>query len=77
MSDLLGMIVVAVDGVTGEPNFVGECFGYMGEPTYMMTKEDGTRATWAQSITRVATPDEELAYWRNRAMQAEKMRGHP
>lgn len=67
----VGRVLVAVDGVTRASRYAGECFGYVDRPTYLVTKADGTRDSVVDSLARIATDSEELAYWRERALLAE------
>lgn len=64
-------IVAAMYG-TGEINYFSEVIGYMAEPTYVLKRPDGRTQHWAASLVREATPEETIAYWRDRALKAEQ-----
>lgn len=65
---LMGKVVVRLNASTREPLGVGECVGYLGEPSYLIVENGSLSAFhWAESITRAATPDEELRFMRAKA----------
>lgn len=49
---------------------VGHYVGYMSHPTYVIKTPTG-QVSWAEHLTRKATPQEEVEYWRARALDAE------
>jgi len=72
--NLLNKVVVCVSASDPSQKLhVGEAVSYLGEPSYYVKKDDGTRGFhWAESITREATPEEQIEYWRNLALEAER-----
>lgn len=46
--------------------------GVVDEPTYILAGLDGKQYSWCQSLTRSATSEETVAYWRDRAKRAEE-----
>src|ERR1051325_5280197 len=42
-------------------------------PTYGLQDASGHRYHWRQDLTRAATPDEAIKYWRERAEKAERL----
>jgi hypothetical protein len=68
---LCSKIVAAISASDpGNIIHVGECFGYLDEPSYLISTPAG-QVSWAASITREATTEEQIAYWRDRAFRAE------
>jgi hypothetical protein len=49
---------------------VGQAIGFLPEPSVIIDTGDG-HVHWIASICRLATHDEEVAYWRDRAERAE------
>ena len=64
------VLVAFTNGSENCAHFVGEAFGYYDQPVYLIRTPAG-EATWAASLTREATPEETIAYWRERALKAE------
>lgn len=74
MSELMSKIVARLNASTGEVVGLGECVGYLAQPSYLI-REVGTPGAihWAESITRAATAEEELRYWQNKAERLESL----
>lgn len=51
--------------------FVGEAIGYHDHPVYILHNGE-SGCTWAAHLTREATPEEAIEYWRHRALTAER-----
>ena len=66
-----GLVVAFTVGCSDAPSFIGEWLGEYDVPTVMLSKADGGEKAWAKHLTREATPDEALAYWKARALKAE------
>ena len=60
--NLVGKLVVCVTNPDGATSFVGQADGYYDQPTYVV---DGK--AWAASLTREATLEEQVAYWKAKA----------
>ncbi|WP_288432799.1 hypothetical protein [uncultured Stenotrophomonas sp.] len=65
-----GKLAVAVT-TDGEPCFIGEVEGRIEEPCYLI-RHDGRQQAWIQRLTREATAEETIDYWKQRALRAEK-----
>ena len=69
-----GQLVVGYSG--GDPSaapwHVGPMRGYAAEPTVLIEVGPGHLVHWVVSLCRLATHDEEVAYWRKRAEEAEE-----
>lgn len=73
-----GLVVIGFSGgdPTGAPCHVGPMRGYMPQPTVLIEVAPGSVVHWAQSLCRLATPEEAIDYWRRRAEAAEvELRG--
>jgi len=72
--NLLNKVVVCVSASDPSQKLhVGEAVSYLGEPSYYVKKDGDTCGFhWAESITREATPEEQIKYWRARALEAER-----
>jgi hypothetical protein len=72
--NLLNKVVVCVSAANPNDKIhVGEAVSYLGEPSYYVKKDGDTRGFhWAESITREATLEEQVEYWRKRAEDAER-----
>lgn len=69
--NLIGKLVVRFSGVDNEEIFgLGLAYGYHDQPVYLI-EEDGENVAWAAQLTRAATPDEQIEYWKRRALVAE------
>lgn len=69
--DGIGTIMVAFCGTVGEEsiNFVGECIGIADHPTMIFKAENGgCQGHWAAHLCRPATKDEQIEYWKQRAL---------
>lgn len=51
--------------------FIGEVEGRIEEPCYLI-RHDGRQQAWIQRLTREATAEETIEYWKKRALRAEK-----
>lgn len=72
MSDVFGKIVVKRYGTGDERGELCEVVFTINQPVYQLrTPESGELFTWCQSLTRPATPEEQIEYWRRRALAAE------
>lgn len=69
-------LLVAFTAPNKATSFVGEAVGYYDCPVYILHNGD-TNCTWAAHLTREATPEEAIEYWRHRALEAEKRALHP
>jgi hypothetical protein len=67
-----GDIVMKRYGTGTESGELGEVAGMYSEPTACLVAPDGHKYWWAQSLTRPATPDEVVHYWKARALKAEQ-----
>ena len=68
-----GRVMVALNGVDGSVIYIGETVSYLDEPSW--TFRSGRN--WAASICRPATAEEEIEYWRKRALNAEDALANP
>lgn len=50
---------------------IGEAVTYLGEPSYGIKLDEETTVDWAASLVRPATPEEQVIYWKERALRAE------
>ncbi|EKT4090777.1 hypothetical protein QEG23_000247 [Stenotrophomonas maltophilia] len=75
MTELCGKLAAATYGTSGT-RFVGEVIGYQPQPTYIIQLPDGRIEHWVAGLVRPASVEEEIAYWRNRALAAEQTGGH-
>ncbi|MFL6228421.1 MAG: hypothetical protein ACJ741_06545 [Pyrinomonadaceae bacterium] len=75
MKDKLGSIVMKRYGGGRESDELCEVVSSLAEPSYHLRQPDGHVFTWAQSLTRPATHEEEVAYWRARAERTEGAKG--
>ncbi len=69
--DRLGTLMVAFYGTDPESiNFIGECVGIADHPTVIFAREPGCECTshWAAHLCRPATKDEQIEYWKERAL---------
>lgn len=69
----LGSVMVAFYASNiGAVNFVGVVSGVHDHPVVFFEKEPGEEcsASWAAHLCRPATKDEEIAYWKGRALAA-------
>ena len=63
-----GQVMVALNAWGGQSfNFIGETIAFLDEPSWHFSNGN----SWAASLCRPATPEEELQYWRGRAVEAE------
>lgn len=70
---LMPGLVACVSGAdANEVIRVGECYAYLDEPSYCMKDANGRHFSWAHTLVREATAEEQLEYWRNRALASEK-----
>lgn len=60
--NLLGKLVVCVTNPDGATHHVGIAQGYYSQPTYIVNG-----SPWAQNLTREATLEEQVAYWKAKA----------
>jgi len=69
-------LVVATYGSSeGAINFIGEVTGFLNEPSVCFKAEPGEcPCTWAASLCRLATPEEEIVYWKARAAKGDEFR---
>lgn len=67
----INRIAVRVDGVTNDACECGQVIGYVTSPTFILRQADGTTTYAVDRLVRYATPDEEIAYWKARALAAE------
>lgn len=74
MTELCGKLAAATYGTAGT-RFVGEVIGYQPQPTYIFQLPDGSIEHWVADLVRPASVEEEIAYWRNRALAAEQTGG--
>ncbi|EKT4105716.1 hypothetical protein QEG46_001692 [Stenotrophomonas maltophilia] len=74
MTDLCGKLAVATYG-TGGVRFIGEVIGFQPQPTYILERPDGVIEHWVAELVRPATAEEEVAYWRHRALVSEQAVG--
>lgn len=63
--------LVVAEYATGGTAFIGECIGYQASPSYLFDVGGERPATWLEDLCREATPEEAIAYWRDRALAAE------
>lgn len=63
-------VLIGFSGGDNSAMHIGTYIGFMGQPTYIIQTEAG-QVHWAESLTRVATPEETIDYWRARALAAE------
>lgn len=73
-TDLLGTVVVQRFG-TGAEGDASAILTICDAPTFGLIRADGHHFDWRQDLTRPATTEEALAYWRERALNAEKKSG--
>lgn len=54
----------------GKTNFVGVCIGVADHPTILFEAEPKSpcQARWAAHLCRPATKDEQIEYWKKRAL---------
>lgn len=62
----LGDIVRQKDG-QGNEGKLCEVLSMLNEPSAKLVDETGSAFHWAQSLTRPATPEEVVAYWKAQA----------
>ncbi len=62
----LGSIVRQRDG-QGNESKLCQVRSMLNEPSAELVDENGHTFHWAQSLTRRATPEEEIAYWKAQA----------
>lgn len=56
-----------------EPNFIGVMVGFYDHPTALIDTGDGLHPhAWSGNLVREATREEEVEFWRNRAIKAEE-----
>jgi len=73
---LMGGIVACVSASNPDDVIkLGDCYGYLDEPSYCVKGSDGRHFNWAHTNVREATAEEQLIYWRTRAIAAESNRG--
>lgn len=54
------------------PNFIGILVAHYDHPTALIDTGDGLHPhAWSGTLVRLATRDEELEFWRQRALKAE------
>lgn len=63
--ELVGKVVICML-TDGTPQAAGQAIGYFDGPVYNVSGKP-----WLATLTRAATPEEEIDYWRKRAEQAE------
>ena len=64
--DQLGTVVIPRYG-TGTEGEAAEIVSICDAPSFTLVPADGRPFSWRQDLTRAATRDEELAYWKERA----------
>jgi hypothetical protein len=69
-SAISGKLAVAF-ATDGAACFIGEIEGRIEEPCYLI-RHDGRQQAWIQRLTREATAEETIDYWKQRALRAEK-----
>lgn len=70
-TDMLGRVVI-LSTAQGDRYGVGMVIAIAGFPTYELEDASGDRMAWGVHLSRPATPDEAIAYWRDRACNAER-----
>lgn len=70
--DKLNTVVVKRYG-TGESSELALVVSICDAPTYTLLDVSGARYSWRQDLTRPATADESIRYWRERAETAERL----
>ncbi|WP_422346978.1 hypothetical protein [Stenotrophomonas sp. DR009] len=65
-----GKLAVAVT-TDGAVCFIGEVEGRIDEPCYLI-RHEGRQQAWIRRLTREATTEETIEYWKRRALRAEK-----
>jgi hypothetical protein len=72
-SQHMGLVVVGFDASDPEmrPTHVGPMRGYMPDPTVLIEVAPDNVVSWSVRICRLATSEEAIEYWRQRAVQAE------
>ncbi len=65
----IGKIAVRLDA-DGKAYTAGEVVGYISRPTYILKRPDGTVEYAVHSQTRLASPAEEIDYWRGQVADA-------
>jgi hypothetical protein len=71
MMDDLNTVVRVMWG-TGERRGFGRVIAVCDAPTFTLEMDTGEKITWRQDLCRGAQPAEEVAYWKARALAAEK-----
>jgi hypothetical protein len=75
--DWLGKVAVIRFG-NGADHKLIEVFSYCDVPTVGGLGPSGEKVTWRADLLREATPEEAVAYWRDRALRACRTCGeHP
>lgn len=64
-------LLVAFTAPDKATHFMGLGVSYLDQPSVQIRDENGCVHAWAASLVREATPDEAIAYWRERANAAE------
>lgn len=64
------VLVAFCNGSRDMAHFIGEAVAYVDQPTYTIQSGD-RHVSWVAGLCREATPDEAIAYWRERAIKAE------
>jgi hypothetical protein len=68
----LGKVVRKVYGTNESTDGYAEVVAVCSVPSYTLRDEQGTTYSWRQDLTRPASLEEELAYWKARAQAAER-----
>lgn len=69
--DLLGTVVMKRYGTGEIGKEACEVLSSLEEPSFQLVSVEGESFTWAQSLTRPATPEEAIEYWKARTRYAE------
>jgi len=67
----LGSCVQVAYG-TGEKKEIACVGGYTTEPVYFLVSASGHKYAWVRSLVSLCTHEEEIDYWRRRALIAEE-----
>lgn len=73
--DKLGTVIIQRSGAVCNTSGDGRAaliVSICDAPTYGLIAADGTRFHWRQDLTRPATEEETVEYWRRRAERAEE-----
>jgi len=64
--------VVRIVTAQGDDCGLGYVYGATTEPVFLIESVDGRQGAWHQSLCREASVLEQLEYWKERAMLAER-----